>query len=148
MDTEALESLVREWTKSTQLKFLGMADYETILDKEDLDRQFDGKSLETHVREFFELNKLDNAVVDVLIDNLNKRNWPNALKTEQDRANNRNQIEKLNVYGSMIERNKYEFNTHEIDYAFGVAFKHVNGSLGDDYNLPVGYILCFKFEKL
>ena len=142
--------LSQEWIKGTDLKFLSIADFETILDSDtDLfERKYEGKTLEEHAREFLQGNKLDERVIDHLIANLKDKKWPKALLTDEERNTNRHTIEKLNVYGKIMERNKYEYNTHEIDYAFGVVLKHANTSLGDDYNLPVGYLICFKFEKL
>ena len=149
-NADELQTLVQEWVKSTDLKFLNIADFETILDADaDLfERKYEGKTLEEHAREFLVESKLDARVIDALVANLKEKKWPKYMQNEQERNANRHAIEKLNVYGRVIERNKYEYNTHEIDYALGVVLRHVNQSLGDELNLPVGYLICFKFEKL
>lgn len=141
------ENLVTEWlTKNKDLKFMDLKDYEQVID--DPERLYNGSTLDVHAREYLNKKGLDQLVIDVLVDNFKTRKWPEKLKDDKLRNEYRHTVEDMKVFGDIAEAQKYEFNTHEIDFCYGIVLRNLNTSFGDDFNLPVGYIICIKFEKL
>ena len=134
-----------EWFKQTDFDALNISDFDCIMDNQN--RFYNGLNLEQHLNNFCLKHNMNNDLHETLKANLICHKGPAKLDCRAKREKNHAFIEKMRIYGEIIEKVRYKNSKLEVDYVLGIVLNCANKSLGDDFNLPTGYVMCLKFER-